>query len=108
MSDEGVPSTTTPGEWVLPDGRTTYGPPTIDVIFMNIDPTSDFRTIRKPWYGTVAQMISEIAKAANENVYRIINLNASTYSVVLVVQTTKSSAEIRAAHPRNSPSSMEA
>lgn len=102
MSDIGIP-TSTPGEYLLPSNRTTYGPPIIDVILMNIDPTSDFRTIRKPWYGTLAQILAEIARAAEKDVYKIVSLNTSAYSVVAVVQTVRSGREVRGAHPRNVP-----
>ncbi|KAJ6439030.1 2-oxoisovalerate dehydrogenase alpha subunit, mitochondrial precursor [Purpureocillium lavendulum] len=62
----------------------------VDVIFINIDFTSDFRIMRTGTNDTVHEAVAQVSRHIAQGLYRIVSLNASNHSCVVVMSTDKS------------------
>lgn len=88
---------TNPATWDGPipagDGQFIIKPK-VDVIFLNINCTSDFRTIRTGTNGSVHEALLAVARHVEKGLYNIVSLQMSEYSCVVVVSTELSYAEL--------------
>jgi hypothetical protein len=66
----------------------------VDVIFININATSDFRLLRTGTNGSIDHAITQVTKHIARGLYRVISMNASDYSCVVVFSTEKSREEL--------------
>ncbi|KAK4188866.1 hypothetical protein QBC35DRAFT_179508 [Podospora australis] len=62
----------------------------VDVLFININSESDFRTLRTGTNEHVQVALTQVMKHVARGLYRIVSLNASEYSCVVVMSTEKS------------------
>lgn len=68
--------------------------PKVDVIFININLNSDVRTIRTGTNGSVHEVLLAVAKHVEKGLYKIVSLQMSEYSCVVVMSTELSDAEL--------------
>lgn len=68
--------------------------PKVDVIFMNINLNSDMRTIRTGTNGSVHEALLAVAKHVEKGLYKVVSLQMSEYSCVVVISTELSDAEL--------------
>lgn len=68
--------------------------PKVDVIFININLNSDVRTIRTGTNGSVHEALIAVAKHVEKGLYKIVSLQMSEYSCVVVMSTELSDAEL--------------
>lgn len=89
---------TNPATWDGPistaDGKQFVLHPKVDVIFMNINLNSDMRTIRTGTNGSVHEALLAVAKHVEKGLYKIVSLQMSEYSCVVVIETELSDAEL--------------
>ena len=69
--------------------------PNVDIIYHNMNTSSDFKTFRAGSDGPVEQELLQVAKHINNNCYKIISINASKHSLVAVFSTELSKAQLR-------------
>ncbi|UNI17496.1 hypothetical protein JDV02_003836 [Purpureocillium takamizusanense] len=62
----------------------------VDVIYVNVDGASDFNMLRTGTNEHVHHAIMQVAKHVARGLYRVVSLNASEYSCVVVMSTEKS------------------
>lgn len=62
----------------------------VDVIYLNINAGSDFRIFRTGTQGSVHTVIAQVAKHLENGLYRVVSLNASENSCVVVLSTERS------------------
>jgi hypothetical protein len=65
-----------------------------DVFFININTASDFSILRTGTNESVQHALNQVMKHVARGLYRIISLNASEYSCIVVMSTTKSRGEL--------------
>lgn len=68
--------------------------PKVDVIFMNINLNSDVRIIRTGTNGSVHEALLAVAKHVEKGLYKIVSLQMSEYSCVVVMETQLMDAEL--------------
>ncbi|KAF5723851.1 hypothetical protein FMUND_1459 [Fusarium mundagurra] len=66
----------------------------VDVIFVNINAASDFHLLRTGTNESISYTITQVTKHVARGLYRIISMNASDYSCVVVLSTEKSRDEL--------------
>lgn len=59
----------------------------VDVIIININPGSDFIMVRSGTNGSVHEAIVQVTKHIERGLYRVISMQASEYSCVVVMST---------------------
>jgi len=69
------------------------GPPSVDIIWHNMYAGSDFITFRQCFLSNVNEVFVEIARHVQDKFYKIISVNASAYSVAVIVATEKTQAD---------------
>jgi hypothetical protein len=62
----------------------------VDVFFININTASDFTMLRTGTNENVQHALNHVMKHVARGLYRIVSLNASEYSCVVVMSTQKS------------------
>ncbi|KAI1846008.1 hypothetical protein JX265_000933 [Neoarthrinium moseri] len=82
---------TNPSTW---PGSSHEGPGNIDiskvdVIFININGASDFNILRTGTNKDIHHAVLQVAKHVARGLYRLVSLNASEYSCVVVMATEK-------------------
>ncbi|KAF4997863.1 hypothetical protein FGRMN_3564 [Fusarium graminum] len=90
-----VDPTTSPASWPSPtptlDTAVIYR---VDVIYININAESTFRTLRTGTNEHVHHAVTQVTKHIARGLYRIISMNISDYSCVVVMSTDKSKEEL--------------
>jgi hypothetical protein len=82
------PRTKTPdGSWELPAPKFQVVH-NVDIIYVNINSSSDFGCLRTGTEGSVHEAITQVCKHVQRGLYRVVSLNASEHSCVVVVSTT--------------------
>ncbi|QPC77960.1 hypothetical protein HYE68_008712 [Fusarium pseudograminearum] len=66
----------------------------VDVFFVNINGASDFRLLRTGTNESIDYAIKQVTKHIARGLYRVISLNISEYSCVVVFSTEKSREEL--------------
>ncbi|KAK0609437.1 hypothetical protein B0T14DRAFT_531951 [Immersiella caudata] len=61
----------------------------VDVLFININGESDFKILRTGTNENVQFALTQVMKHVARGLYRIVSLNASEYSCVVVMSTEK-------------------
>jgi hypothetical protein len=76
-------------------GRSGYkeDPPSVDVIWHNIIPYSDFKTVRASFPFSVDEVYVEIAQHIKDESYAIVSISASAYSFAIICKSVLTSAE---------------
>jgi hypothetical protein len=77
--------------------------PIIDVKFVNRLQGRPFVASCRLWQGSTGQMLAEIARALKLGVYELYSLEVTTEYVYGFIKMEGSRQEMRAAHPKNSP-----
>ncbi|RBQ76428.1 hypothetical protein FVER14953_03282 [Fusarium verticillioides] len=62
----------------------------VDVIFINLNAASDFHLLRTGTNESIDYAITQVTKHVARGLYRIVSMNASEYSCVVVFSTEKS------------------
>ena len=104
MADQAQPTvhytvdpSTNPGLWPPPapdtDGAVIYR---VDVIYNNIHGASNFRVLRTGTNEHVHHAVMQVTKHIARGIYRIVSMNVSEYSCVVVMETEKSMEELKA------------
>jgi hypothetical protein len=75
----------------------------IDVKLVNRLQGRPFRASSRHWQGTTGQMLAEIARALNLGVYQLYSLEVTEVYIYGFVKMEGSRDEMRAAHPKNTP-----
>jgi hypothetical protein len=75
----------------------------IDVKLVNRLQGRPFLASSRLWQGTTGQMLAEIARALNLGVYQLYTLEVTEEYIYAFVKMEGSREEMRAAHPKNSP-----
>jgi hypothetical protein len=78
------------------DGYTT-GPPSVDVIWINMDSRSNFRIIRSSFPGPMDKVFLQIADHVRRGLYLLVSVSASAYSFAVICKTEKTQGEINEA-----------
>ena len=78
-------------------GERYSGPPSIDVIWHNMNSASSFRNVRGPKHTTMDKLFVAVAKHVEEGLYTLISVNATAYAFVIVCASDVSSEDFRAA-----------
>ncbi|KAF3760146.1 hypothetical protein M406DRAFT_269494 [Cryphonectria parasitica EP155] len=79
------------GPGPVPKGMVIYK---VDVIFININAGSDFTIMRTGTNESVHTAITQVTKHIARGFYRVVSLQASEYSCVVVVSTQKSQEDL--------------
>ncbi|KAF4965418.1 hypothetical protein FSARC_6769 [Fusarium sarcochroum] len=91
-----VDPSTNPGSWPPPapelGGNASIS--RVDVTFININGDSNFRIIRTGTNEHVHHAVTQVTKHIARGLYRIISMNVSDYSCVVVMSTEKSRDEL--------------
>ncbi|RBR22731.1 hypothetical protein FVER53590_03282 [Fusarium verticillioides] len=66
----------------------------VDVIFINLNAASDFHLLRTGTNESIDYAITQVTKHVARGLYRIVSMNASEYSCVVVFSTEKSRDEL--------------
>ncbi|KAF5006178.1 hypothetical protein FDECE_7419 [Fusarium decemcellulare] len=66
----------------------------VDVIFININASSNFRIVRTGTNEHIHHAVTQVTKHVARGLYRIISMNVSEYSCVVVMSTEKSRDEL--------------
>jgi hypothetical protein len=74
-------------------GRRWQGPPSVNIIWHNMNACSDFKTTRAAFATTVDKVFLEVANHIRDGVYSIINVSASAYSFAIICQSEKTREE---------------
>lgn len=84
---------------VEPAGSEGYraGPPMVDVIWHNLNSSSDFAGSRASFAASVDQVYLEIAKHVEAGLYYIVSISVSAYAFHIICKTTKTRAEFHVA-----------
>ena len=69
--------------------------PNVDIIYHNMNSSSDFKTFRAGSDRPVEQELLRVAKHIDNNCYKIVSISASKYSLVVVFSTELSKAQLR-------------
>jgi hypothetical protein len=77
--------------------------PVIDVKFVNRLQGRPFTASCRLWQGTTGQMLAEIARALRLGVYELYSLEVTAEYIYAFMKMEGSRQEMRAAHPKNSP-----
>jgi hypothetical protein len=75
----------------------------IDVKLVNRLQGRPFLAASRLWQGTTGQMLAEIARALNLGVYQLYSLEVTEEYIYGFVKMEGSREEMRAAHPKNTP-----
>ncbi|KUI65364.1 hypothetical protein VM1G_11268 [Cytospora mali] len=59
----------------------------VDVMYFNINGNSDFRMIRTGTNDTIHSVLTQVTKHVERGLYRILSMNMSEYSCVVVMST---------------------
>jgi hypothetical protein len=70
------------------------GPPSVQTTWLNIHDESDFRIVGVSFAATIDEVFVNIAEHVKDNVYSIVSISASSYSMTVVCCTPKSQSEI--------------
>ncbi|RHZ57666.1 uncharacterized protein CDV56_101654 [Aspergillus thermomutatus] len=73
---------------------TYLGPPSVHVMWFNVHDSSSFRSIGATLNASINEVFIALADHVKNEVYSIISLNASLYSVTVVCSTGKSQVEV--------------
>ncbi|KPM43251.1 hypothetical protein AK830_g3329 [Neonectria ditissima] len=85
-----VDPSTNPATWPGPGPATGYiDVSKVDVIYINISGASDFCILRTGTNEHIHHALTQVTKHVARGLYRIISLNASEYSCVVVMSTEK-------------------
>jgi hypothetical protein len=74
--------------------KPTWDIPKVDVIYLNINTGSDFRTLRTGTDKTVHEAIVQVSKHIQRGLYELVSLNASKHSCVVVISTEKARSDL--------------
>ncbi|KAF7533427.1 hypothetical protein G7054_g7094 [Neopestalotiopsis clavispora] len=66
----------------------------VDVIYINISGASDFNTLRTGTNKDIHHAVLQVTKHISRGLYRLVSLNASAYSCVVVMEALKSRDEL--------------
>ncbi|ETS74013.1 hypothetical protein PFICI_13879 [Pestalotiopsis fici W106-1] len=90
-----VDPNTNPSTWPTPgDSSGHIDINKVDVIFINISGESDFNMLRTGTNKDIHHAVMQVTKHISRGLYRLVSLNASTYSCVVVMQALKSRDEL--------------
>lgn len=73
------------------------GPPMVDVIWHNMDSSSDFADLRASFAASVDEVYLEISKHIKEGLYSIVSISASAYAFHIICKSTKTRAQFHEA-----------
>jgi hypothetical protein len=76
------------------EARFYAGPPSVQTTWLNIHGESDFRIVGASFAATIDEVFVNIAEHVKDNVYSIVSISASAYSMTVVCCTPKSQTEI--------------
>jgi hypothetical protein len=85
-----------PASWPTSDPPTSgyLGISKVDVLFVNVNGASNFTMLRTGTNENVQHALTQVMKHVARGLYRIVSLNASEYSCVVVMNTDKSRDEL--------------
>lgn len=66
----------------------------VDVIYLNINAASDFNKLRTGTNDSVHEAITQVTKHVQRGLYRVVSMNASERSCVVVISTKRSRDEL--------------
>ncbi|KAI8657952.1 hypothetical protein NCS57_01175300 [Fusarium keratoplasticum] len=90
-----VDPSTNPGSWPPPAPElSNVNINRVDVIFININGDSNFRIVRTGTNEHVHHAVMQVTKHIARGLYRIVSMNVSDYSCVVVMSTEKSRDEL--------------
>lgn len=83
-----------PASWPGPETTGFININKVDVIFVNMNSSSDFRMLRTGTNGHVHEVLVQVTKHVERGLYRIVNLSLSEYSCTVVMTTEKKRDEL--------------
>lgn len=84
-----------PATWPSSDAPSGYlGISKVDVFFINTNAASNFTMLRTGTNENVQHALTQVMKHVARGLYRIVSLNASEYSCVVVLSTEKGREEL--------------
>ncbi|KAF5024640.1 hypothetical protein F66182_3262 [Fusarium sp. NRRL 66182] len=90
-----VDPSTNPASWPGPESTSGHiDISKVDVVFININTDSDFRIVRTGTNEHVHHAVTQVTKHVARGLYRIVSMNVSDYSCVVVMSTERSRDEL--------------